>query len=107
MEDPCRVISGAAAALFAEKGFHNTSLQDIASAVGVIKAGFYRYFPTKQALFEAILKDRLRDLQAGADSAIAAHVNYPDKLRSCPAAWCSWIGGHQCFPVGSGCQRPS
>ena len=68
-----RLDSGgdAAAALFAEKGFDNTSLQDVATAVGVTKAGLYHYFPTKHALFEAIVLDTLRDLHAGAVAAIA------------------------------------
>jgi T5SS/PEP-CTERM-associated repeat protein len=28
-------------------------------------------------------------------------------IGSCPTEWCSWRGGHRCFPVGSGCRRPT
>ncbi|MGV0816340.1 TetR/AcrR family transcriptional regulator [Martelella sp. AMO21009] len=113
MEDPYRVICDAAAALFAEKGFDNTSLQDVATAVGVTKAGLYHYFPTKQALFEAILKDTLRDLHAGAVAAIAAHDSYPDKLTAFMTAHARYFSEHgeryraSFFGRGGGGERAS
>ena len=94
MEDPYRMICDAAAALFAEKGFDNTSLQDVATAVGVTKAGLYHYFPTKHALFEAIVLDTLRDLHAGAVAAIAAHNGYPDKLTAFMTAHARYFSEH-------------
>ncbi|MGY1691965.1 TetR/AcrR family transcriptional regulator [Geodermatophilus sp. SYSU D01105] len=44
-----------AAALFARRGFAKTSVQDIADAVGLSKAGLLHHFPTKDALHEAVL----------------------------------------------------
>jgi AcrR family transcriptional regulator len=37
--------------LFAERGYHDVRLIDIARALGIGKATIYRYFPSKQALF--------------------------------------------------------
>ncbi|RZU34470.1 TetR/AcrR family transcriptional regulator [Blastococcus saxobsidens] len=44
-----------AAALFARRGFAKTSLQDVADAVGLSKAGLLHHFPSKDALHEAVL----------------------------------------------------
>ena len=43
-----------AAALFARRGFAKTSVQDIADAVGLSKAGLLHHFPSKDALHEAV-----------------------------------------------------
>ena len=44
-----------AAALFAQRGFAKTSLADVAAAVGLSKAGLLHHFPSKDALYEAVL----------------------------------------------------
>ena len=50
-----QAILDAALDLFAEKGFFGTSLRDIAAAVGVRESALYNYFPSKEALFEALI----------------------------------------------------
>ncbi|MEP7206621.1 MAG: helix-turn-helix domain-containing protein [Casimicrobiaceae bacterium] len=50
-------ILDTAAALFADKGFAG-STREIAAAMGVTQALLYRYFPSKQALFDAVLEAR-------------------------------------------------
>jgi AcrR family transcriptional regulator len=44
-----------AAALFARRGFAKTSVQDVADAVGLSKAGLLHHFPSKDTLYEAVL----------------------------------------------------
>ncbi|MCW2699417.1 MAG: transcriptional regulator, TetR family [Blastococcus sp.] len=44
-----------AAALFARRGFEQTSVQAVADAVGLSKAGLLHHFPSKEALREAVL----------------------------------------------------
>jgi AcrR family transcriptional regulator len=44
-----------AAALFARRGFAKTSVQDVADAVGLSKAGLLHHFPSKDSLHEAVL----------------------------------------------------
>ena len=44
-----------AAALFARRGFAKTSVQDVADAVSLSKAGLLHHFPSKDALHEAVL----------------------------------------------------
>jgi AcrR family transcriptional regulator len=66
-----------AAALFARQGYLKTSIQDIADAVGLSKAGLLHHFPSKDALRAAVVAqvatagqqvlDAVRHLPAGSD----------------------------------------
>ncbi len=40
---------------FAEKGFDGASMQDLARAAGMSAGNFYRYFPSKLAILEALI----------------------------------------------------
>lgn len=51
-----KLILEAAEREFLEKGFQNASLRNIVKTVGVTTGAFYRYYPTKEALFEAMVK---------------------------------------------------
>lgn len=48
-------IAKSATDIFIEKGYRGTSLQDIAQAVGITKAGIYHYFKTKEEILYYIL----------------------------------------------------
>jgi AcrR family transcriptional regulator len=50
-------IVDSAAALFAQHGFAQTSLQSLADAVGLSKAGLLHHFPSKEALFAAAIEE--------------------------------------------------
>ncbi|HEX9444518.1 MAG TPA: TetR/AcrR family transcriptional regulator, partial [Candidatus Binatia bacterium] len=49
-DEKLREILKHAAKIFAEKGFHRTSIRDIARATGMSLAGLYYYFRTKEEL---------------------------------------------------------
>ncbi|WP_417720810.1 TetR/AcrR family transcriptional regulator [Salipiger sp.] len=94
IEDPQGTIRLAAARLFAENGYGVTSLQDVAGAVGMTKAGLYHYFPTKQALFDAIVLSTLTDLIRGAEAVLADTAPAPDKLRRFMLAHAGFFAAH-------------
>ncbi|NMB79519.1 MAG: TetR/AcrR family transcriptional regulator [Methanomicrobiales archaeon] len=48
-----RIVS-AAFSLFIEKGYHDTTMGEIASSLGVTKPALYQYFPSKEDLFTAV-----------------------------------------------------
>jgi AcrR family transcriptional regulator len=50
-------ILDAARALFAQKGFHACSMNDVARRAGLGKAAIYHYFVSKQALLQALHAD--------------------------------------------------
>ena len=49
-------ILDAANKVFAEKGYHEATMDDIAKRLGVSKGAIYLYFPSKEDLFEAMVK---------------------------------------------------
>lgn len=55
-------IEQAARKLFAERGFHGTTLGDITSAAGKSTAAFYRYFADKEDLLAALAESFLHDV---------------------------------------------
>lgn len=55
-------IEQAARKLFAERGFHGTTLTDITSAAGKSPAAFYRYFTDKEDLLAALAQSFLREV---------------------------------------------
>ncbi len=52
-------IVQAAFQLFIEGGFEGTRMIDVAQAAGLGKGTLYRYYPTKEALFEGVLQEAL------------------------------------------------
>src|SRR6201993_2391031 len=57
-----QAIELAARKLFAERGFHGTTLADITSAAGKSPAVFYRYFDDKEDLLAALAESFLHDI---------------------------------------------
>ena len=51
-------IIAAAASLFAVNGFKGTTTREIAKTAGISEALLFKYFPTKQALYAAILAEK-------------------------------------------------
>lgn len=56
------MILDRASGVFAEKGYHNTSVRDVAAATGVSPAGLYYYFQSKEELLHLILESCLTSL---------------------------------------------
>jgi len=48
-----------AARLFASHGFKGTTTRDVAAGAGITEAALYRYFPSKEAMYAAILDERM------------------------------------------------
>ena len=51
-------ILAAAVAVYAEAGYHGSSLRETAKRAGITHAGLLYYFPTKEALLAAVLERR-------------------------------------------------
>ncbi|MDP4824092.1 MAG: TetR/AcrR family transcriptional regulator [Aestuariivirgaceae bacterium] len=68
--------------VFAEKGFAAARLEDVAARAGIVKGTIYRYFESKEALFEAAVKSRLPPIFANIDEMVDAFPgSSPDLLR--------------------------
>ena len=55
-------ILAAARRCFVQDGFHGTSMQDLVDEAGVSSGAFYRYFPSKDAVIEAIAAENLEQV---------------------------------------------
>jgi AcrR family transcriptional regulator len=53
-------IISAAATLFAAKGFNGTTTKEIARTAGISEALVFKHFPTKRALYAAILAEKVQ-----------------------------------------------
>jgi AcrR family transcriptional regulator len=60
-------ILDAAMVCFASAGFRGTTTREIAGRVGITEAALYRHFPSKEALYVAIIERKME----GADPALA------------------------------------
>jgi AcrR family transcriptional regulator len=45
--------------IFAQKGFRGTTTREIAQAIGISEALMFKYFPTKEALYRAIIQKQM------------------------------------------------
>ncbi len=55
------VILKAATKVFFENGFEKTSVKMILSEANIVTGSFYHFFPSKEALFEAVVEEFLKD----------------------------------------------
>ena len=58
-------IKEASLQVFAERGYHATSVSDLVKAAGVARGTFYLYFQSKESLFLELLDDLMTELRAG------------------------------------------
>ena len=73
-------IINEATILFAEKGYHTTTLDEVATKMGVTKAALYYYFRNKEAIIRAIMRKSL-DRMNKAISLSKSKLSPKDKLH--------------------------
>ena len=76
------LIVDGATALFAEEGYGDTSLRDIAERVGVSKSTLLHYFGSKEDLLSAVLSHRDQQIESRADYVPADRA--VEELRGLP-----------------------
>ena len=67
--------------LFAEQGYHRTTVGDICDALEVGKGVFYWYFESKEALFVELLQSSLLKLRRAQQSAIEGIADPVDRIE--------------------------
>lgn len=73
-------IIDVAARLFASKGFHGTSMSDLAAATGLTKGAFYHHFDNKDALFFAVVASVRQKWQDAVARDVQQASSAPDQL---------------------------
>jgi AcrR family transcriptional regulator len=75
-------IWGAAAKLFYDKGYHATTMRDIASEVGIKAGSLYNHFPGKQDILLRISLQTTRELHEGAVARLEGITDIEEAIRA-------------------------
>jgi TetR/AcrR family transcriptional regulator, cholesterol catabolism regulator len=70
-----------AAGLFAEKGFKNTTVRDIADAAGILSGSLYHHFDSKEAMVDEILSTFQEELFGRYDEVLASSEDARTKIE--------------------------
>lgn len=81
--------------LFAEHGFHATSMDDIAEAAGVTKPVVYQHFPSKRALYRELLDDVDRQLTERLLDATSHATTGRERVQDGFAAYFRYVASHR------------
>ncbi len=68
--------------LFAERGFRNTTVRDIADAAGILSGSLYHHFDSKEAMVDELLDSFQQDLFAQYDEIVARDAGPRTKLET-------------------------
>lgn len=83
-----------AAKLFARRGYENSSIADLAAALGVSKAGIYHYFATKQDIYNAIVSEVLQGMCLTVTQAVRQETAPQEQLRAFMLAHARYFEQH-------------
>ena len=91
-----RLILDHAARLLRSNGYHQTSLRELAEAVGIRKASLYYHFASKEEIVEAVVNDGVRFVHEAVAAALAdaAQAGPRQRLEAAIAAHLSALHGH-------------
>jgi AcrR family transcriptional regulator len=90
-----RQLLDVALRVFAERGFHDASMNDIAIAAGVTKPVLYQHFTSKRDLFAELLNDVGRDLQETITKAVTAAEGPREMVELGFTAYFSYVDEHR------------
>lgn len=85
-------LTAAALALFVEKGFAATKLDEVAARAGVSKGTLYLYFDSKEALFKAVILEGVVPAIEAGEALLDAHDDPVALLRAILLGWWERIG---------------
>jgi AcrR family transcriptional regulator len=71
-----------AARLFRERGYHVTSMRDIAHEVGMLSGSIYYHFSSKEELLLAVYEEGLRHIAEQVDAAVAQRNTPWERLEA-------------------------
>ncbi len=90
-----RQLLDVACDVFAERGFHATSMEEIAIAAGVTKPVLYQHFPSKRALYGELLGDIHTRLLAQLRSATGSAITGRERVEEGFTAYFDFVTKHR------------
>ncbi|MCR6031070.1 TetR family transcriptional regulator [Nocardioides sp. zg-579] len=79
--DRRRELLSIAAELFADKGFKNTTVRDIADAAGILSGSLYHHFDSKESMVDEILSSFQAELFAAYDEVLRSDDDARTKIE--------------------------
>jgi AcrR family transcriptional regulator len=90
-----RAILSAAQEVFAGRGYHGSSIDEIAQAAGISKALIYEHFPSKKDLHVSLLDMHVQELFERLAGAAATDEPGDVRLRKGLDAFLAWVEEHR------------
>src|SRR3954454_20530718 len=90
-----RDLVDVAASLFAEQGYHATSIENLLSASGLTRGGLYHYIDGKHDLLIAVQRELLEPLLERARAALAESDDPETQLRAVTRVWIEHVETHR------------
>lgn len=85
----------AAATLFAERGYHATTMQDLTEATGLTAGGLYHYIGSKEQLLIAICDALMEPLLSTVEALGIDALEAESALRALVGAWVAQVATHR------------
>jgi AcrR family transcriptional regulator len=76
-----QLILDAAYAVFARRGYGGATVDEILTEANLSKGAFYHHFPSKEAVFQALLAERARRCTEAMSAAIVSGASVADNVR--------------------------
>ena len=90
-----RALLNAAAEEFGEKGFHDAAISQITARAGVATGSFYVYFDSKEAIFQALVRDLSGQVKDFVGPSIAAAPNQLAAEQAGQLAYLNFVRQHK------------
>ncbi len=94
-KDRKALILANARAIFAQSGYEAARTQEIAKRSGVSEALMYRHFPSKEALYRAVLREVIREQDASYETLTLQELNGRAIVRNLKAYFTIVVGSNE------------
>lgn len=75
-------ICQSAVRIFSSKGYHKTTMDDIAAEAGLTKGAIYWHFKNKRELFKFLIESRFKELDELISTALSGKASPPSKIQN-------------------------
>lgn len=90
-----RQVIEAAAKVFAERGYHETTIEDLIAASGMTRGGLYHYTASKRDLLLAVIDELMQPLLRQARELIEQPQTAEVHLRQLLRLWLAHVASHR------------
>ncbi len=88
-------IHGVVTRLFARKGYHNTSMREIARGLGMNQSSLYHYYNSKEDILYTLINDAMDEALDTLEEICGAHISPHAKLNRVLSFYTDYYAGDQ------------